>query len=458
MTAHRNSRQVFSARALSLMLGGLFTVFPQGAPARNAVKTSDARPAEAFIQDVTVFDVRKRRMVPHLDIVVRDTRIAEIRPTTGKSLPAKTMIRGAGKFAIPGLFDNHVHFARLEDDTAGLFLAFGVTSVRDMGTEPGRILALRRRITYGKVYGPRIVQACGPMLEGRGEPRPDHWLVTNPASAFDTVRRIAQLGLDCVKVRTYKNLDTLRALSAAARHHRLPFVGHAPEELKPAEAFALGQRSFEHAFYPYPLSALAEAERRSLLEAWVRDGSAVVPTLVAWQPAARPAEDLLPVLDDYGADAEFRLPAGLLEHWKKGVETHRKENRGSPGWREAIRTATSDVGEMFRAGVLILPGTDTGAPFVVPGSALHEELSILVREVGLTPAEALASATLESATFLGREDDLGAIEPGRIGDIVILDANPLESIENTRRIDAVVFRGEVLPLALLNRFKQRTKG
>jgi imidazolonepropionase-like amidohydrolase len=412
---------------------------------------------DVFVKDVSIFDPRSGTLLPHRDIVVIDTKIASVVPTGNTSPNAKVVINGSGKFAIPGLFDNHIHIARLEKETAAILLAFGVTSVRDMGSDVAKIQDWRKGLARGKYYGPRILQACGPMLEGKGEHRIDHWVVADPAGALEAVARISAAGMNCVKVRTYKDEETYLAIAAAAKANGLMLVGHPPEPLTPEFALKAGQKSFEHAFYPYPLSKLTNDQRLSVLDAFRSARAAVVPTLIAWKPATQSATELEQKLANHEKGHDFDLPHKLLEHWRKAVETHKQQKRGSQGWRDAFATASSDVGEMYRAGIIVLPGTDTGAPFVVPGLSLHEELRLLVHAVGMTPAEALRSATIESAAFYGRESEFGSIESGKFADFVILNRSPLDQIENTVAIDAVVFRGEALTRAHLNIFLSRTK-
>lgn len=415
------------------------------------------RKVEVHVKDISIFDPHTGRMIPHRDIVVSDTRIVDILPAGKYTGSAKTVINGSGKYAIPGLFDNHVHMARMTEVTAALFLVSGITSVRDMGAEPARIVDWRKRISYGKFYGPRIVQACGPMLEAKGEERKDHWVVKTPEDARAVVARIAAAGMDCVKLRTFADEKTYLAIAAAANEFKLMLTGHAPEQLEPEFALRAGQRTFEHAFYPYPLSKLTDEKKQSLFSAFKASRAAVVPTLIAWKPFTQPTSELESMLITYREGKDFDLSPELLDHWERTIEIHRTQKRGSKGWRDAVATASSDIGEMHPAGVTVLPGSDTGAPFVVPGLALHEELYLLVHAAGMTPAEVLRAATIASAAFYGRDKELGSIEPGKIADFVILNKDPLQDIKQTRDIDAVVFRGEALTRAHLNMFRGRTK-
>lgn len=415
------------------------------------------RRVEVLVKNISIFDPKTGKLIPDRDIVVSDTRIAEVLPAGNYAGVAKTVINGKGKYAVPGLFDNHVHMARMTEGAAALFLVYGITSIRDMGTEPARIVDWRKRISYGKFYGPRIVHACGPMLESKGEERKDHWLVKDPDDARKVVGRVAAAGMDCVKLRTYSDEKTYLAIAAAANEHRLMLTGHAPEQLDPELALKAGQRTFEHAFYPYPLSKLTTEKKQSLFEAFRTSRAAVVPTLIAWRPFTESSSELENMLASYRSHRDFNLPDELLAHWEQTIETHRTQKRGSKGWQDAVATASSDIGQMHAAGVTVLPGSDTGAPFVVPGLALHEELYILVHDAGMTPGEVLSAATIRSAAFYGREKELGSIEPGKIADFVILNKDPLQDIKHIREIDAVVFRGEALTRAHLSIFLGNTK-
>ncbi|MEQ1763532.1 MAG: amidohydrolase family protein [Pyrinomonadaceae bacterium] len=405
---------------------------------------------DVLVKDISVFDPRSGMMLPRRDIVISDTKIVAILPSGKFKGKAKTTVNGSGKYALPGLFDNHVHIARLTEQSAGLFLAFGVTSVRDMGTVPSKIEAWRKKIAYGKFYGPRIVQACGPMLESGGEERKDHWVVSGPEMAREVASRVAEAGMDCIKLRTFKDRETYLAIAAAAKDKGLMFTGHAPESIDPIVALNAGQRTFEHAFYPYPLSKLSAEEKQKLVALFVANKAAIVPTLVAWKPFTEQTMEIEQKTSRFQLGIPVTLPTELLAHWVNQIEIHRKQNLGSKDWLDAVKTASRDVGEMSSAGVTILPGSDTGAPFVVPGVAIHEELMLLVSDAGLSPTQALKAATIESAAFYGREADLGSIEVGKIADLMILDKDPLADIRNTLAIDAVIFRGEPLPKAKLN--------
>jgi imidazolonepropionase-like amidohydrolase len=413
--------------------------------------------AEVVIRNVSVLSPDGESWLNGRDVIIRGTRVATVQPTGGPVPAAKHAIDGTGKFAIPGLFDTHVHMARLTPEAAGVFVAFGVTSVRDMGTDPEKIVAWRRAIARGTFMGPRIVQACGPMLEGRGEPRVDHWLVANPQAAAGIVEKLRVLGMDCVKVRTFADAETLRAIGAAASARGMMLAGHPPEPLTTAEAVALGMRSFEHAFFPYPLSKVAAADRDAAIRGLVAAGAAHVPTLIAWYPSTIEADELRKALAAIELSASYGLPDALLTHWKNFVPEHERQKRGTPGWQSALRTAAADIGTLHRAGVRVLPGSDTGAPFVTPGLGLHDELALLVSMAGLTPAQALRAATIESARFLGCDGDLGSIEQGKIADLVILTGDPLADIRETRSIDAVVFRGEALTMAHRNQLLARSR-
>jgi imidazolonepropionase-like amidohydrolase len=295
------------------------------------------------------------------------------------------------------------------------------------------------------------------MLESKGEERKDHWVVRSPEDASEVVARIAAAGMDCVKLRTFLDEKTYLAIAAAADEHKLMLTGHAPEQLDPELALKAGQRTFEHAFYPYPLSKLTEEKRRSLFSAFKASRAAVVPTLIAWRPFTEPTTELEKLLNSYRTAKDFAISSELLDHWERTIEVHRSQKRGSKGWQDAVATASSDIGQMHAAGVTVLPGSDSGAPFVVPGLSLHEELYLLAQAVGMTPAEVLSAATIRSAAFYGREKELGSIEKGKIADFIILNNDPLKDIENTRDIEAVVFRGEALTQAHLNMFRSKTK-
>ena len=334
-----------------------------------------------------------------------------------------------------------------------LYVANGVTGVRDMASEWDTVRAWRREIARGALVGPRIVSS-GPYLEGGDVPVP-HLLVRAPADAAPAVDSLVRLGVDFVKVHGQLSRETYFAIARAARARGVPFAGHVPRAVGAADASDSGQRSLEHlltvpnACTPAERTALAPrfpvqgalggcaAEgREPLVARLARNGTWVVPTLVAaveiaeWPNRALPGDSVARYLPDTlrrFVAAFFPMPPGV----PAGAD--------SVG-RALFRKRVETVGALHRAGVRVMAGTDAPLRNSPPGFGLHEELLHLVR-AGLTPHEALRAATLEPARYFGALDSLGTVEVGKVADLVLLDADPLADVRNAARTAVVVAGG-----------------
>jgi hypothetical protein len=350
----------------------------------------------------------------------------------------------------------HVHTAIIGGrELLSLYIANGVTGVRDMGGDWATLTAWRDEIAAGRLVGPRII-ASGPYLEGGDVPIP-HLLTRTPEEGQAGVDSLVRLGVDFVKVHSQLTRDTYFAIARRARQRGIPFAGLVPRVVGSADASDSGQRSIEHLLaIPAPCtpaesialrprftiqSALGRCSSQDLgrlYARFVRNKTWVTPTFVAqyevatWPNRALPGDSLAQYLPDslrrYVADI-FPMPDSV------------PLGANSVG-RAMFAKRLAQVATMRRAGVRVLAGTDAPLRNSPPGFGLHEELVLLARG-GLSPLEIIRAATLEPAQYLGMRDSLGTVARGRLADLVLLDANPLLDIRNTRRIAAVVANGRL---------------
>jgi imidazolonepropionase-like amidohydrolase len=421
---------------------------------------------------ITIIDATGASAKPDMTAVITGERITQIGKTGKVQLPPDgQVIDASGKFLIPGLWDMHVHnvSAIFRDAFFASFLANGVTGVRDMHSPPVPFDQWRKDIADGKLLGPCIV-ASQAIVDGPKPIQNGSLAVSNEAEARQAVISLKQRGADFVKVYNLLPRAAYFAVADEAKKQSLPFVGHVPDAIRVAEASDAGQKSIEHLSGVLLGCSTSEAELmqedRSVPEAARTFMTRVLNTYSEKKAAALFARlrknntwqcPTLTVLrarsfiddSDFTNDPRLRYIPLLLKgtFWNKNLTTaYGAKNRTAEdiaNVRKLFQEELRLVGTMHRAGVALLAGTDAPNPYVFPGFSLHDELALLVK-AGLTPMEALQSATRNSAQYLGKSASLGTVEVGKLADLVILDANPLQDINNTKKINAVILSGKLL--------------
>jgi hypothetical protein len=436
---------------LYFLLAAAFAASAQTSAIRNAT-----------IIDVTTGTSRRG------NIVITGSKIAAAGPVVRIPAAAKT-IDGTGKFVIPGLWDMHVHLWA-SDPMFDLYTAYGVTGVRDMGSKYEQTRAWARQALAG--IGPKVFTSGAPVDGPSSEAA--KFPVVRVAGPDDGRRAADSLdtqGVDFITVLSTVSRDAYTALSQRARLRRAILAGHVPESVTVATAIDSRQRSMEHLFgvalacsseeydlrlkradaiAKHDTDAIREVRQRTydtfseskcveLFRRMARFGVWQTPTLTLRQRLAFIGVEHL------AADVRAKsVPKAVRESWKDPTEIAKNV---SPAVLERLRADydfhSRIVGLMNRNRVDLLAGTDTGDDYVVPGAAVHDELALMV-DAGLAPADALRAATWNAARYFNLELTHGTIERGKTADLVILDADPLTDIRNTKRIRAVVVRGKLL--------------
>lgn len=449
-----------------------------------------AERADVIIRHAAVIDVAGARVLPGQAVVLRGEDIVAVGPDAeiAARWQAGRSIEGRGRFLIPGLWDMHVHFgggpALIEENKAllPLYVAHGITSIRDAsGDLPVQVLEWREGIRSGKLAGPQLFTS-GAKIEGIRPVWKGTLEVGDEAGVDAALERLRRDRVDFVKI-TDSTLTPplfLYALSRA-REAGLRTSGHIPMALTVAQAVDAGIRSLEHIDYAYKAGVKGEAAiaadfaagridraeaNRRLREGFDRQTAlAAYRNLAAKDVFVTPTLnggriiDFLDVDDHLDDDYLAYIGPGLRATYAWRVERAAKATPEQIAERHAhYRQLAAVLPLLQEAGVTIMAGTDAGFlnSYNYPGIGLHDELSLYVKE-GLTPAQALASATRAGPAWFGRLDRYGAIEAGKAADLVLLDVNPLEDIRATRAIHAVVLRGAVHERADLDRMLDQAR-
>jgi imidazolonepropionase-like amidohydrolase len=409
---------------------------------------------------VTVIDATGADAQSDMAVVVADGKISDIGKFGKIKFPKNSQVIDAtGKFLIPGLWDMHVHLSKAGENTLPLFIANGVMSVRDMGGDYVKLLQWRKEAADGTRLSPRI-KTPGALLEsaenvarmkreGTVEPVDKYRIgIATPEEARRAVDLMASLGVDFIKFRTVASPEVYEAIAEESKAKGLMFVGH--QFGTPQAMIAAGQKSIEHYIYPPIITNPKHAEiYKNMAESGVYIGTTIV---VADKSLLVPYNDAKKIVEDTEGKVDFRrkyLSGYLIEDWKEQLEE--KKQPSPVDYAKLKEILIKDFQEMHKAGVRLMPGTDVATLLIYPGYSLHDELQFLVRYVGLTPMQAIISATRYPAEFFGMQKTLGTIEKGKIADLVLLDANPLIDIPNTRKINAVVVNGRYLSRDFLDK-------
>ncbi|MGQ0428456.1 MAG: amidohydrolase family protein [Gammaproteobacteria bacterium] len=382
------------------------------------------QPAQLVIANVRVFT--GERSIERATITVADGRILRIAAAS----PANTSVAidGAGKTALPGLIDSHLHILagtagtteaevlafiikdKLQDRMRS-FLRNGVTTVKSTGDPTEVILKVRRDLREGRLDGPRLLVAGPVFTAPGGHPfqfcQGNAWCrselvieVDSEQDARRQVRRLAEAGVDAIKIVYQGSIewrgavlpklrpDVMKAIIAEGRALGLPVTAHVGDELAALEALAAGASGLEHVPVPLGSDAVAQALKT-------------------------PERSLVPTL------------AVLAAYNPQNLE---------------IRSQT--VAALYKAGVRIVVGTDTNRS-MPPGESTVREVELLVK-AGLSPEAALKAATSVAARHLGLEKEIGTLGAGMAADILLVRGNPLENIADLRQVDAVVQGGKVV--------------
>jgi hypothetical protein len=380
---------------------------------------------------------------------------------------------GTGKYLIPGLWDMHVHTWDYES-TFPLYVANGVTGVRDMFGPPDAN-KFRAEMAAKTIVAPHM-NLASPILDGHPPVWPDSIEVTSTEQAMKVVDEQKQKGADFIKVYSRLSRDAYFAIIAASARVGIPVEGHVPIQVSAWEASDAKQKSFEHLYGVAMACSTREDElqARTLPTASMKERALItaeaarsysepkcnrlfdrLKTNGNWQVPTLTVLRSFSLLNDshFAEDERLRYFDGKFRDWLTAKDDFRLKSWTSADFAlegELFEFSKKLVGAMFRSGVPLLAGTDTGNPYCFPGFSLHDELALLV-ESGVSPLGALQAATRNAALFMDTSDKYGSVTPGKMADLVLLDADPLKDIHNTTKISEVFLAGKEFDRAALDR-------
>lgn len=433
---------------------------------------------------VTVIDATGAAAKADQTVVVTDNRITEIGAAKSVTTPkGAQVVDGKGKFLIPGLWDMHVHTAGISADPAWgqyllpVYLANGITGVRDMAGDLETLRDWKRAQADGSVVAPRMA-VSGPFLdasEAGFTRKSDVIVVTTPAEARQAVQKLVAEGSDFIKIGDRITPGVFAAIAEECRKQKIAFLGHLPRTVGLAEASDAGMKSMEH-LYGFDLAmssrqaeikamraeAIAKQDQElankanaetdssfdqktadALFDKLKKNHTWIVPTLAWTETTAH--------MDTVAANTYLKyLPASLQKEWELEKARKSVSARGLAFYQYKVRRDKHAISLLAKADVPLLAGSDSLDPYVFPGDSLHKELALLV-ENGLTPMQALQAATRNPAQFFGTQAQIGTVEKGKLADLVLLDADPLADIHNTRKVAGVMIDGRYLPKTELDK-------
>jgi hypothetical protein len=432
---------------------------------------------ELVFTHVTVIDATGAPAQTDMTVVIRDDRIEEMGKTGELTIPEKAQVVDAtGKFLIPGLWDMHAS-PRLGKQYLALFTANGVTGLRVTGGEP-EYHEWRKEISGGKLIGPRMVIAS-PVLDGPNTVRNEFVIVSSEEEGRRLVRKFKSEGADFIKVYSYLTRDVYFAIADEANKQGIPFAGHLPYPVGADEISNAGQNTIEHSSTILIVcSSVAKHIKKNQMEnLGLKEGPNLITDTYSEQRAleifacfVKNSTWVCPMLinnvgrmlqDEKSSANDPRLkyiPSLTLDSWRSVTDAYNARSAEfRADFRRYCQKQIEFVGVMAHAGVGLLAGTDTPLYYCIPGFSLHDELALLVR-AGLSPMQALQTATYNAANSLGLLDSMGTIEQGKTADLVLLDANPLRNIMNTQKIAAVVVGGKFFDKTKLQNMLAQVEG
>lgn len=459
------------------------------------ISSASVKSQNTAFSNVSIIDVKAGITIPNMTVVVKGDQILEVNSTKEAKIPIDSkVIDCTGKFMIPGLWDMHMHYVNDSIKTipydfyepnltegekskiyAPIYLAFGITGIRELSGGI-KTLKLREQVRTGEILGPQM-EVGSPLLDGPVPLFPDAQVIAidGPSKAKKVVSELHNQGFDFLKTYTFLSAESYRAIHERASDLDMEVSGEIPISISVWEAVKLGHKTLEHMTgielacsrqqdslrkkYILQIDRLNKnPNSENALDIWVRSEQEPLETLdpnlcqdlfeyiaenETWVVPTLILQYLVSNFDEYevvnNPNLKYLLP------WERDLNNVAEYFDPEAKMKKIHNYRMKIVGNLNKAGINILAGSDTPGGF-----RLHEELELLVNG-GLSPLEALRTATINPAIYLNRENEIGSIESGKIADLVILNGNPLEDIRNIQEIETVIFQGNLLDRSKLDR-------
>ncbi len=412
-----------------------------------------SRAATLAIVGGTLIDGTGKAPVTDAAVVIRDGRIVALGPRTKVKIPKDANVVDAkGKFILPGLWDMHAHFEQVE--WGPIYLAAGVTTVRDCGNEFEFITAVRDAITQGRGLGPRLLLAG--IVDGTGPFALGVQRVDTPEQARMWTDKYHAAGFQQMKIYSSVKLEELRIVAEEAHKLGMTVTGHVPFGLTAYQTIEAGQDQINHIQYitdimhaPFPndMPRLDQMKAIANLDVHSPEAHKAVTFLKEHHTVVDPTMALFELFTATTAKPPASFEPGVTkiapELAQPLTDVEPPSERSEVG-EKVFQKQLEIVGALHKAGIPVVAGTDQA----VPGYSLHREIEIYA-QAGFTPMEAIQAATIIPARAMGMDKELGTVEKGKRGDLILINGNPLEDIHNTRNVEYVITNGTMYHTAEL---------
>ena len=434
---------------------------------------------DILIENINVVDVQTGDVHLNMDVLIIADSIAEIKTHRQLKYSVRKTINGSNKFLIPGLWDMHGHWIDTYEYFFPMLLANGVTGIRDMWGNLPVLTEVREKIKKGELIGPEVLSA-GFMVAGVNPIQSGASVIAStPEEGREIVRNQKSSIADFTKVYSELERDVYFAIAEECKIQDLPLTGHIPTKTSLYDIVNSNHRSVEHVYginaflhnqyeefvkkvngqpykleldetvkgyaenygigaLEYDLENLEISRLPQLIKLLANSQTWITPTLVVEKGRIRTYDPKF----DPGRLNAYMPDHVISDYYVKDTLRTSRDSTNFQWDKKYYNLTISMLKPMFDGGVKFLAGTDYVIKFCYPGFSLHEELQILVEEAGITPLQALQTATINPAMFLEMEDKLGTVEIGKKASLLILNQNPMEDIKSTQDIGGLILRGD----------------